>query len=30
VFIAMSRQPTEAREAIIARIAKAAYDYWTP
>ncbi len=29
VFIAGSRQPLEAREAIIARITKAAYDYWT-
>ncbi len=29
VFVATSRQPLEAREAIIARIAKAAYDYWS-
>jgi beta-lactamase class A len=30
VFIAKSRQSLDEREAIIARIAKAAYDYWTP
>ena len=28
VFVAKSRQPLEARELIIARIAKAAYDHW--
>jgi len=29
VFIAESRQPLEAREAVIARIAKAAFQHWT-
>jgi beta-lactamase class A len=29
VFVAQSRQPLDAREAIIARIAKAAYDHWS-
>jgi beta-lactamase class A len=29
VFVSGSRQPLDAREAIIARIAKAAYDHWS-